>query len=338
MSENENIIKNSVLGRKTYFKNEIDGDEYSALLKRRSRRRGKSQVDAEVKVLECPNCGSTEFFMDDVRFEKSCAACGLVLEENMIDTSIRGTARDKEGNSYGQNGAPKDIAIHDGGLSTTFDVNRGYLKDKGRWIRIRKMNNQARVGDPRSRNLSRAFTKLSLIVSQLSLSKNVKRESASIYRKALDEDLIRGRSIDKLIVATIYIACRQCDVPRTLDEISEGTGIDKKTIGKNYRFLSRDLGIKLPVVSPNAFVPRFASKLGLSSEVEVKSIEIINQAKELGITSGKDPASITAASLYWACLLLGERRTQTEIAKQLGVTEVTIRNRFNELKSELNLS
>ena len=179
---------------------------------------------------------------------------------------------------------------------------------------------------------------MALIVSQLSLSKTVRRESASIYRKALDEDLIRGRSIDKLIVATIYIACRQCDVPRTLDEISEGTGIDKKTIGKNYRFLSRELGIKLPVVSPNAFVPRFASKLGLSSEVEVKSIEIINQAKELGITSGKDPASITAASLYWACLLLGERRTQTEIAKQLGVTEVTIRNRFNELKSELNLS
>ena len=338
MSENENIIKNSVLGRKTYFKNEIDGDEYSALLKRRSRRRGKSQVDAEVKVLECPNCGSTEFFMDDVRFEKSCAACGLVLEENMIDTSIRGTARDKEGNSYGQNGAPKDIAIHDGGLSTTFDVNRGYLKDKGRWIRIRKMNNQARVGDPRSRNLSRAFTKLSLIVSQLSLSKNVKRESASIYRKALDEDLIRGRSIEKLMVATIYIACRQCDVPRTLDEISEGTGIDKKTIGKNYRFLSRELGINLPVVSPNAFVPRFASKLGLSSEVEVKSIEIINQAKELGITSGKDPASITAASLYWACLLLGERRTQTEIAKKLGVTEVTIRNRFKELNAELDLA
>ena len=338
MSENENIIKNSVLGRKTYFKNELDGDEYSTLLKRKSRRGRRSQVDTEVKVLECPNCGSTEFFMDDVRFEKSCAACGLVLEENMIDTSIRGTARDKEGNSYGQNGAPKDIAIHDGGLSTTFDVNRGYLKDKGRWIRIRKMNNQARVGDPRSRNLSRAFTKLSLIVSQLSLSKNVKRESASIYRKALDEDLIRGRSIEKLMVATIYIACRQCDVPRTLDEISEGTGIDKKTIGKNYRFLSRELGINLPVVSPNAFVPRFASKLGLSSEVEVKSIEIINQAKELGITSGKDPASITAASLYWACLLLGERRTQTEIAKKLGVTEVTIRNRFKELNAELDLA
>ena len=93
----------------------------------------------------------------------------------------------------------------------------------------------------------------------------------------------------------------------------------------------------MPVVSPNAFVPRFASKLGLSSQVEVKSIEIINQAKELGLTSGKDPASITAASIYWASMLLGERRTQTEIANTLSVTEVTIRNRFKELNNALNL-
>ena len=243
MSESKQIIKNNVLGSKTYFKNEIEGKEYSTL-----------------------------------------------------------------------------------------------LRNKSRWRRIRRLHNQSRVKGTRERNLSRAFTELALIVSNLSLSRNVKYESASIYRKALDKDLIRGRSINKLMVATVYIACRECAVPRTLDEISEGTGVDKKTIGKNYRFLSRELGISLPVVSPNAFVPRFASKLGLSSEVEVKSIEIINQAKDLGLTSGKDPASITAASLYWASMLLGERRTQTEIANALSVTEVTIRNRFKELNDALNLS
>ena len=338
MSANNQIIKDNVIGRKTNFKNEIDGKEYSNLLRRRSRRRGTSHVDAEVQVLACPNCGGTEFIIDNIRSEKACNACGLVVEENLVDSTIRGTARDKEGNSYGQNGAPKDITIHDGGLATTFDVNKGYLKDKGRWIRIRRMHNQTRVGGTRERNLSRALTELALIISNLSLSKTVKYESASIYRKALDKDLIRGRSINKLMVATVYIACRQCNVPRTLDEISEGTGVDKKTIGKNYRFLSRELGIKPAVISPNAYVPRFASKLGLSPQVQVKSIEIINQAKELGLTSGKDPASITAASLYWASLLFGERRTQTEIAKALSVTEVTIRNRFKELSDALDLS
>ena len=160
MSANNQIIKGNVIGSKTNFKNEIDGKEYSDLLNRRSRRRRTPHANAEVKVLACPYCGGTEFIIDNIRSEKACKACGVVVEENLVDSTIRGTARDKEGNSYGQNGAPKDITIHDGGLATTFDVNKGYLKDKGRWIRIRRMHNQTRVGGTRERNLSRALTEL----------------------------------------------------------------------------------------------------------------------------------------------------------------------------------
>ncbi len=201
----------------------------------------------------------------------------------------------------------------------------------------KQVTQTTRVLGSRDKNLSRAFGQLALIGSNLSLSQNVKTESASIYRDAVKKDLVRGRSINKLIVATVYIACRRCKVPRTLEEISDATGVDKKTIGKNYRFLVRELGLKLLPISPNDFVPRFASKLNLSPEVEVKSIEIINQAVDLELTSGKDPASITATSLYAASILLGERRTQTEVAKKLGVTEVTLRNRLKELDGALNL-
>ena len=168
MSANNQIIKGNVIGSKTNFKNEIDGKEYSNLLNRRSRRRRTPHANAEVQVLACPNCGGTEFIIDNIRSEKACKACGVVVEENLVDSTIRGTARDKEGNSYGQNGAPKDITIHDGGLTTTFDVNKGYLKDKGRWIRMRRMHNQTRIGGTRERNLSRAFAELALIVSNLS--------------------------------------------------------------------------------------------------------------------------------------------------------------------------
>ena len=339
MNANESIIKNKVSGSKTYFKNEIGEKEYSAILKKQSRRRRAPRLERnEVQVVTCPVCGSSEFFIDQTRFEKSCKKCGLVLEENMVDSTFRGTARDKDGNFHGQNGAPKDITIHDGGISTTFDINKGYIKDYGRWKRLRRLNNQARISDPQDRNLSKAFTELSLIASKLHLSGSVRMESASIYRNALKKDLVRGRSIEKLLVASIYISCRLCKVPRTLDEIEESTGIDQKTIGKNYRFLARELGIKLIPISPNDYIPRFASKLGLSSQVEVRSIEIINQAKDLGLTSGKDPASVAAATLYGTSMLYGERRTQSEIARTLGVTEVTIRNRFKELSSELDFA
>ena len=333
MSESENIIKKNVLGSKNYFKNEIEGKEYSTLLKNRSRRRRASPVENEVQAFICPVCGSSEILIDYVRSEKTCRTCGLVLEENIIDSTVRGTSRDKEGNSYSQNGAPVNISLHDGGMATGFKV-RGNLKNKDVWYRLWRLNNQTRVRGTRERNLSRAFTELSLLVSNLSLSKSVRNESASIYRKALDKDLIRGRSISKLMVATVYIACKSCRVPRTLDEMAEVTDVDKKT---NYRFLVRELGLKLPIVSPSDYIPRFASKLNLSSEVEVKSIELVNEAQELGLTSGKDPASFAAAGLYASSMILGERRTQTEIARALGVTEVTIRNRFKELNNALDL-
>lgn len=337
MSESKNSIKKNVLGSKTNFKNEIEGKEYSTLLKNKSRRRRAPQADInEAQVFVCPVCGSSEILIDYVRSEKTCRSCGLVLEENIIDSTVRGTSRDKEGNSYSQNGAPVNISLHDGGMATGFKV-RGNIKNKDVWYRLWRLNNQTRVRGPRERNLSRAFTELSLLISNLSLSKNVRNESASIYRKALDKDLIRGRSINKLMVATVYIACKSCRVPRTLDEIAEVTDVDKKTIGTNYRFLVRELGLKLPIVSPSDYIPRFASKLNLSSEVEVKSIELVNAAQELGLTSGKDPASFAAAGLYASSMLLGERRTQTEIARALGVTEVTIRNRFKELNNALNI-
>ena len=336
MSESENIIKKNVLGSKNYFKNEIEGKEYSTLLKNRSRRRRASPVENEVQAFICPVCGSSEILIDYVRSEKTCRTCGLVLEENIIDSTVRGTSRDKEGNSYSQNGAPVNISLHDGGTASGFKV-RGNLKNKDVWYRLWRLNNQTRVRGTRERNLSRAFTELSLLVSNLSLSKSVRNESASIYRKALDKDLIRGRSISKLMVATVYIACKSCRVPRTLDEMAEVTDVDKKTIGTNYRFLVRELGLKLPIVSPSDYIPRFASKLNLSSEVEVKSIELVNEAQELGLTSGKDPASFAAAGLYASSMILGERRTQTEIARALGVTEVTIRNRFKELNNALDL-
>ena len=336
MSESENIIKKNVLGSKNYFKNEIEGKEYSTLLKNRSRRRRASPVENEVQAFICPVCGSSEILIDYVRSEKTCRTCGLVLEENIIDSTVRGTSRDKEGNSYSQNGAPVNISLHDGGMATGFKV-RGNLTNKDVWYRLWRLNNQTRVRGTRERNLSRAFTELSLLVSNLSLSKSVRNESASIYRKALDKDLIRGRSISKLMVATVYIACKSCRVPRTLDEMAEVTDVDKKTIGTNYRFLVRELGLKLPIVSPSDYIPRFASKLNLSSEVEVKSIELVNEAQELGLTSGKDPASFAAAGLYASSMILGERRTQTEIARALGVTEVTIRNRFKELNNALDL-
>ncbi len=53
------------------------------------------------------------------------------------------------------------------------------------------------------------------------------------------------------------------------------------------------------------------------------------------IAAGKDPMGLAASVLYVSCLKTGEDNTQTEIAKASGVTDVTIRTRYKELKNKL---
>ena len=67
------------------------------------------------------------------------------------------------------------------------------------------------------------------------------------------------------------------------------------------------------------------------------SKKIIKRAEQRGLTSGRGPTGVCAASIYAASILCKERRTQRKIAKISQVTEVTIRNRFSELIENLNL-
>ncbi|MDO9324275.1 MAG: transcription initiation factor IIB, partial [Methanoregula sp.] len=154
---------------------------------------------------------------------------------------------------------------------------------------------------------------------------------------AVDKNLIRGRSIEGVAAAALYAACRQCSVPRTLDEIAEVSRVSRKEIGRTFRFISRELSLKLLPTSPTDYVPRFCSGLTLKGEVQSRTIEILRLATEHELTSGKGPTGVAAAAIYIASILGGERRTQREVAEVAGVTEVTIRNRYKELAEKLNI-
>ncbi|EHP87227.1 Transcription factor TFIIB cyclin-related protein [Methanotorris formicicus Mc-S-70] len=234
--------------------------------------------------------------------------------------------------------------IHDKGLSTVIDWRNkdSYGKDisankRAQLYRLRKWQRRIRVSDASERNLAFALSELDRIASKLGLPRNVRENAAVLYRGAVEKGLIRGRSIEGVAAAALYAACRRCRVPRTLDEISEASRVDRKEIGRTYRFLSRELGIKLAPTNPIDYVPRFASELGLPGEVESKAIAILQKAAEKGLTSGRGPTGVAAAAIYIASVLLGNRRTQRDVAEVAGVTEVTIRNRYKELTEHLDI-
>jgi len=305
----------------------------------------KKEENIGEEEIVCPICGSKEVVKDYERAEIVCAKCGCVIKEKLFDIGPEWRAFDHEQKiKRCRVGAPMTYTIHDKGLSTVIDWRNkdSYGKDlsankRAQLYRLRKWQRRIRVSDAAERNLAFALSELDRITSKLGLPRHVRENAAIIYRGAVEKGLIRGRSIEGVVAAAIYAACRRCRVPRTLDEIAEASRVDRKEIGRTYRFLARELGIKLTPTNPIDYVPRFASELGLPGEVESKAIQILQQAAEKGLTSGRGPTGVAAAAIYIASVLLGCRRTQREVAEVAGVTEVTIRNRYKELTEHLDI-
>ncbi|MBU4242218.1 MAG: hypothetical protein KKF52_03225, partial [Nanoarchaeota archaeon] len=236
-------------------------------------------------------------------------------------------------------GAPMTYTKYDRGLGTDVgqkgDIYRLGVKGKNKFFRLRKW--QYRISTAIERNLKLALAELKRVASYLKLPKSVEEESARIYTMAVQRGLVRGRSMESVVAGALYAACRRHEVPRTLDELAEASGIDKKEIGRTYRFVTRELGIRILPSNPVDYIPRFASALKLSAEAQSKAVEILEMAQKSELTSGRGPTGIAAASLYVAALINNEKRTQREVADIAGVTEVTIRNRYKELLKKLNL-
>ncbi len=295
----------------------------------------------EKKKLVCPECGSTDFYHDPKTGELICAHCGYVMEDNMIDTTQDWRAFDSEQKEKrARTGAPLTHKRHDKGLSTEIgkgvtELFRVPAKKRSQFFRIRKW--QKRLLTSKDRNLSFALGELERLVSYLGLPKTLHEEAAQLYEKALSKGFIRGRSIESIIAAIVYSLCREYGSPRTLTEISQASGIEKRELGRTYRYISRKMKMKIIPSSAETYIPRFASMLGLSDKVQMKAIEILKKSKEKDVISGKGPTGCAAAAIYIASVLEGERRTQRGVADTVGVTEVTIRNRYKEIVEALGI-
>ena len=296
-------------------------------------------------VKRCPSCGSGDIIFDGERGEYICNNCGLVIEENVTDTGPEWRAFDSEQrNARARTGAPIKYMKPNKGLVTEIDM---YNKDirgaklpskrQAQLYRIRKWHKRASIASSSERNYLVALPELNRVASYLGLPDNVRESAALLYRNCVKNNLIRGRPIETVVNAALYATCRQAGMPRTLDEISQISGVPKKEIGRTYRVVAHELHLKIPLTDPIAYVPRYVAALKLSGEAQEKSVLLLKQAMKKGLVSGRSPTGVSAAAVYIASALVGERRTQKEVAEVAGVTEVTIRNRYRELKKELNI-
>ena len=286
----------------------------------------------------CPECGGS-IVADEARGETVCSDCGLIIDEDSIDRGPEWRAFDSaERDQKSRVGAPTTNLMHDKGLSTNIgwqnkDAYGNALSSRQReqMQRLRTWNERFRTRDSKERNLKQALGEIDRMASALGLPENVRETASVIYRRALDEDLLPGRSIEGVATAALYAAARQAGTPRSLDELERVSRVEKMELTRTYRYVVRELSLQVEPADPAQYVPRFASDLDLSDEAERRARELLESAKRAAIHSGKSPVGLAAAAVYAAALLTNEKVTQSQVSEVADVSEVTIRNRYKEL-------
>ena len=295
---------------------------------------------------KCPYCGGSKFVDDDDAGERICTKCAIVSKSESIDDSEKRSFEGGPDNS--RTGQPTSIRRHDMGLSTVIGLSNKDAAGKGlssasrtTFSRLRTWDTRAQTKTVVDRNLKLAMAELDRVSEKLNIPDSVVTTAAHYYREVLERKLTRGRSISVMVTSCLYAACRMDSVPRTLNDFYKAANLKKKDIAANYRLLLRELELVQPVIDPARCVSRIVGKVNASEKVKRDALHIIELAKDVGETEGKDPMGIASASIYLSILknAVGEKVpiTQRQISLAAEVTEVTIRNRLANLKKLKNM-
>jgi transcription initiation factor TFIIB len=305
----------------------------------------KMQNNLLINGQSCPQCHGSHLVTDENIGEVVCDKCGLVIVDKVLNKSPEWRAFTLEDRrSRSRMGAPVSYARFDKGLHTTIsgfkDASGQALsaKAKRRAYRLRKWHIRSTIHESRDRNLLQAMSELQMLSEKLHVSSGTKELAAVMYRKALDEDLIRGRSIAAITAASLYVACRLNKIPKTLKDVVEVSSRSREEVSRAYRLLVKTLKVDVPSHDALSYVSSFGEKAHVSGKVQGVAFKLLRRAKRKRVTMGKDPSGIAAAVLYIAGQLEGENVTQKDIAQVAGVTEVTVRNRKNEIMKKLGIN
>ena len=279
----------------------------------------------------CNLCKSASIIFDEPTGETVCCQCGTVASERQMTV-------DKELKTKERSGMPFSLVYPDKGLSTVItysntDAN-GTSLNQDQLSSINKIRYYDRLSDNKNhvRNLKNAFSVMAALKDKLNLTDPIIEQSAYYYRKTLSSGLIKGRSIKEMVVASVYAACKEVDIPRRLEDISEAADADKIFAGRCFRIMSRELSINTSNVDANRFLSKVAENANISQKTYRTALNMLDIVKKDPISYGKDPKALATAALYGACLKEEKGNiSQARLADAGGISVVTLRKRFSDI-------
>lgn len=284
-----------------------------------------------------------------------CGSCGLVLGDRIVDTRSEWRTfsnDDQNTDDPSRVGDGANPLLNGSQLQTTIAFGDG----GGRARDLHRAQNKS-THDKATKSLLAAYKEIGAMCDAWSLPRNVSDTAKHLFKMVNDAGAFRGKSPDAIIAGCIFIACRQCKVPRTFREIFALTKVSKKEIGRIFKALEKFFAAQNQekvanvvqsggVVNPNdayntttstkaeELCIRFCSQLSLNAKTTLVSQQLAGKMSTVGALAGRSPLSAAAACIYFASWLMGQGKTPKEISAVAGVSDGTIRTSYKLLEAE----
>lgn len=167
-----------------------------------------------------------------------CGSCGLVLGDRIVDTRSewRTFSNDDQGNDDPSRvGDGANPLLNGSQLQTTISFGDG---GSGRSRDLHRAQNKS-THDKATKGLLAAYKEIGALCDAWNIPKNVSDTAKHLFKMVSDAGAFRGKSQDAIIAGCIFIACRQCKVPRTFREVFALTKVSKKEIGRIFKALEK---------------------------------------------------------------------------------------------------
>ena len=302
---------------------------------------GTYSNDDDVKC-QLDACETYPAITDSERGEIFCGSCGIVLVQNMSDSSHENNGYNQEDfMKMARTGPATSLTMNDRGLSTVIGTDKD---STGKAVsgKTKYEFNRLRMWDQRSKSrktatLSKAFTLMNGMKIKLGVPNNVVETAAYIYRKAVNAKLTRGRTTVSLVSASLYAACREHNIPRTLDDIAAAGNVERRILSRDLRTIIKKLELNLNQYDTTSFISKISNNMNLKEKTKRDAFNILDRCEKEQITAGKHPVGQAAASLYLSCMMNGEKISQKKFSVESGVSDVTIRNRASLITKTLKI-
>jgi transcription initiation factor TFIIB len=269
--------------------------------------------------------------------ETTCKICNNTIS-NIIDTPEWKNYKDSNVNTT-RCGMPTNVMLPESSMGTT--IKNDYNFKMSRVSRYQQWNSMPY----KERSLYKVYKDIEEKCISADLPLIISETAQSYYLTISQTKISRGSNRIGIIAACIYHSCKECDVPRSTNELSSLFQIDNKILTKGCKNfteimrMSKDRN-RIQIhksINLNDFISRFCHKLKINEEDQKKIIKLSKLCEELNLINDNTPPAMASGCIYLYLQIKQIKIDKKQISEVCKISEVTVNKCSKKLEGNKNI-